>query len=75
LVAFSFYSVLASGFNIVSTSTCANITADSMMSKPEPVDYGAMVADDFLKWSAGWSWTWKVRVPALLWIDRSDQVE
>lgn len=34
---------------------------DWMMSKPTEVDYGALVADDFSKWSTGWSWTWKVR--------------
>jgi hypothetical protein len=35
---------------------------DWMMSKTEEVDYGALLADDFSKWSAGWSWTWKVRL-------------
>lgn len=35
--------------------------ADWMMPKVSSVDYGAWLADDFTKWSDGWSWSWKVR--------------
>jgi hypothetical protein len=34
--------------------------ADFMAPQTEVVDYGAFVADDFTKWSAGWTWTWNV---------------